>query len=57
MGLQQIHKYLFGDLYEFAGKIRTKNITKGGFTFASAVYLVSGLAEIEKMPETRLKRL
>jgi cell filamentation protein len=51
-GLQQIHEYLFGDLYDFAGKIRSKNISKGGFTFASAIYLLSGLAEIEKMPET-----
>ena len=51
-GLQQIHEYLFGGLYDFAGKIRSKNISKGGFTFASAIYLVSGLADIEKMPET-----
>jgi cell filamentation protein len=50
-GLQQIHEYLFGGLYDFAGKIRSKNISKGGFTFASTVYLVSGLAEIEKLPE------
>ncbi len=50
-GLQQIHKYLFGGMYDFAGKIRTKNISKGGFTFASALYLTSGLAEIDKMAE------
>ena len=51
-GLQQIHKYLFGGLYDFAGIIRSKNISKGGFTFASSIYLTQGLAEIEKMPET-----
>ncbi len=51
-GLQQIHVYLFGDLYDFAGKVRSKNISKGGFTFASAVYLVSGLSEIEKLVES-----
>ncbi len=50
-GLQQIHEYLFGGLYDFSGKIRSKNISKGGFTFASAIYLKSGLSEIEKMPE------
>lgn len=50
-GLQQIHSYLFGGLYDFAGQIRTKNISKGGFMFASAEYLNSALADIEKMPE------
>ncbi len=53
-GLQQIHEYLFGGLYDFAGRIRSKNISKGGFTFASALYLENGLAEIEKLPETTL---
>ena len=38
-GLQQIHEYLFDGLYDFAGKIRTKNISKGGFRFANALYL------------------
>ncbi len=51
-GLQQIHSYLFGGLYEFAGQIRTKNIAKGGFQFAMAQYLPSSLATIERMPET-----
>ena len=51
-GLQQIHTYLFGGLYDFAGKIRSKNISKGGFIFASALYLLTGLAEIEKLPES-----
>ena len=50
-GLQQIHKYLFEGLYEFAGKIRQQNISKGNFRFASALYLVEALNEIEKMPE------
>lgn len=56
-GLQQIHTYLFGGLYDFAGQIRSKNISKGGFTFASAVYLVSGLAEIDKLPESTFEEI
>lgn len=51
-GLKQIHAYLFGGLYDFAGKIRTINIAKGGFSFAAAMYLDDTLTEIEKMPET-----
>ena len=51
-GLQQIHAYLFGGLYDFAGQIRDKNISKGGFPFANALYLPSTLARIEAMPET-----
>lgn len=51
-GLQQIHAYLFGGLYNFAGQIRKKNISKGGFRFATADYLNSTLKQIEKMPET-----
>jgi len=50
--LQQIHAYLFGGLYDFAGSIRTKNISKGGFTFANAMYLPDTLRDIERMPET-----
>ncbi len=50
-GLQQIHAYLFGGLYDFAGKIRTVNIAKGGFQFAMAQYLPQTLSDIEKMPE------
>lgn len=50
--LQQIHGYLFGGLYEFAGQIRTKNISKGGFTFANALYFPTILGNIENMPET-----
>ena len=50
-GLQQIHRYLFNGLYSFAGQIRTKNISKGGFRFANALYLNEILAKIEQMPE------
>ena len=50
--LQQIHAYLFGGLYDFAGKIRTVNISKGNFTFAPARFLTNTLSQIEKMPET-----
>lgn len=51
-GLQQIHAYLFGGLYDFAGKIRTKNIAKGGFQFAMAQFLDQTLRMVERMPET-----
>ena len=50
--LQQIHAYLFGGLYDFAGQIRTKNISKGGFTFANCMYFPETLQTIERMPET-----
>ena len=50
--LQQIHAYLFGGLYDFAGKIRTKTISKGGFTFCLAQYLPQALQKIDNMPET-----
>ena len=50
-GLQQIHAYLFGGLYDFAGHIRTVNIAKAGFQFAMAAYLPSTLHQIEQMPE------
>lgn len=50
--LQQIHAYLFGGLYDFAGQLRTKNISKGGFTFANCMYLPTFLHNIEIMPET-----
>ncbi len=51
-GLQQIHAYLFGGLYDFAGQIRQKNISKGGFQFAVSRFLGSTLKQIEAMPET-----
>lgn len=50
-GLQQIHAYIFGGLYDFAGKIRTVNIAKGGFQFAMVNYLLATLETIERMPE------
>ena len=50
--LQQIHAYLFGGLYDFAGQIRTKNISKGGFTFANCIHFPETLQTIERMPET-----
>lgn len=50
-GLKQIHAYLFGGLYDFAGQIRTVNIAKGGFQFAMAAYLPTTLGQIEQMPE------
>lgn len=50
-GLCQIHNYLFDGLYDFAGKIRTQNISKGGFRFATALYLNDILAKVEQMPE------
>jgi cell filamentation protein len=51
-GLQQIHAYLFGGLYDFAGQIRQKNISKGGFQFAVSHFLGDTLKLIEAMPET-----
>ncbi len=49
--LQQIHAYLFAGLYDFAGQIRTKNISKGGFSFANCMYLPETLQSIEKMQQ------
>ena len=56
-GLQQIHGYLFGGLYDFAGQIRTVNISKGGFTFALARFLQKTLADIERMPEKTFSQI
>ena len=50
--LQFIHKYLFVDLYDFAGELRTVNIAKGNFRFAPVMYLEAAIANIEKMPQT-----
>ena len=55
--LQQIHAYLFGGLYDFAGQIRTVNIAKGGFQFAMAQFLPQTLATIELMPETTFEEI
>jgi cell filamentation protein len=50
--LQQIHSYIFGGLYDFAGQIRTRNISKGGFSFANALYFNTILPNIENMPQS-----
>ena len=56
-GLQQIHAYLFGGLYDFAGQIRHKNISKGGFQFAMARFLEDTLKIIDSMPETTFEEI
>jgi cell filamentation protein len=56
-GLLQIHKYLFDGLYDFAGKIRTNNISKGGFRFATALYLQEILAKVEQMSENSFEEI
>jgi cell filamentation protein len=56
-GLQQIHAYLFGGLYDFAGKIRQKNISKGGFQFAVSRFLGDTLKQIEAMPESTFEEI
>src|SRR5690625_1737846 len=50
--LSQIHQYLFGDIYEFAGKVRDVNIAKDNFRFAPVIYLKDALQRIEKMPQS-----
>ena len=50
--LQAIHRYLFEDIYDFAGEIRTVNLAKGNFRFASLMYLEAALENIEKMPQS-----
>lgn len=56
-GLSQIHKYLFNDIYPFAGKIRKDNIAKGNFRFASALYLEDILTKINKMPQSTFEEI
>lgn len=56
-GLQQIHKYLFDGLYDFAGQIRKMNISKGGFRFANSLYLDEILVKIEQMTENNFKEI
>ncbi len=51
-GLSDIHRYLFEDIYSFAGNIRTVNISKGSFRFAPVMYLLTALDNIEKMPQS-----
>lgn len=50
--LLEIHKYLFDEIYDFAGKVREVNISKGNFRFAPAIYLRAALESIEKMPQS-----
>lgn len=56
-GLQEIHKALFDDLYDFAGEIRTLNIAKGNFRFANCLYLKEVLSVVEKMPENTFEEI
>lgn len=55
--LQEIHSFLFGEIYEFAGKIRTVNIAKGNFRFAPVMYLKPALENIEKMPQSNFDEI
>ena len=50
--LKAIHKYLFEDIYDFAGEVRTVNIAKGNFRFAPVMYLAAALENIDKMPQS-----
>lgn len=56
-GLQQIHKYLFNNVYDFAGSIRKENISKGNFRFANSLYLEDMLNKIEAMNETTFDKI
>lgn len=56
-GLQQIHQFLFEGLYDFAGRIRTQNISKGGFRFANALYLNEILVKVEQMAENTFEEI
>ena len=56
-GLAYIHNYLFGDIYDFAGKIRTVNISKGDFRFAPLMYLEASLEYIDKMPQSNFEQI
>ena len=55
--LQVIHKYLFEDIYEFAGEIRNVNIAKGNFRFAPLMYLKPALESIDKMPQSNFDEI
>ena len=56
-GLQQIHQYLFEDIYFFAGKIRDTNISKGNFRFATTIYLKEILPKIDLMPKNNFDQI
>ena len=55
--LCEIHKYLFDDIYDFAGKIRTVNLSKGNFRFAPLMYLEAALDNIDKMPQSNFDEI
>lgn len=55
--LKAIHKYLFDEIYDFAGKIRTVNISKGNFRFAPLMYLEAALENIDKMPQSNFDEI
>lgn len=56
-GLTAIHKHLFEDIYDFAGELRTVNIAKGNFRFASLMYLQAALENIDKMPQSNFDEI
>ncbi|MDD2218056.1 MAG: Fic family protein [Eubacteriales bacterium] len=56
-GLAKIHKYLFNEIYDFAGKIREVNISKGGFRFAPIMYLEAALKHIDRMPQSNFDEI
>ena len=56
-GLTAIHKHLFEDIYDFAGELRTVNIAKGNFRFASLMYLQAALESIDKMPQSNFDEI
>lgn len=55
--LSEIHRVLFGEIYDFAGSIRTVNIAKGDFRFAPVMYLESSVEHIEKMPQSNFDEI
>lgn len=55
--LQEIHRHLFGDIYDFAGKLRTVNLAKGNFRFAPLMYLEVALSNIDKMPQSNFDEI
>ncbi|UZV53183.1 protein adenylyltransferase Fic [Enterococcus faecium] len=56
-GLSEIHEFLFSDIYDFAGKIRSVNIAKGNFRFAPVMYLEHSLQHIDQMPQTSFEEI
>lgn len=56
-GLSQIHAHLFGDIYDFAGKVRDVNLAKGNFRFAPVMYLQAALQNIERMPQDSFEHI